>query len=102
MNQGIYISGKITGLSRLEVVEKFELAEQKLRGFGYSHIINPVKLDHTKNTNEDYDQYMKTDIKGMMDCNTLYVLPCWKDSKGAKIELQLAIALNYNIIWGSL
>jgi len=100
MNQVIYISGKITGLSRLEVVEKFKSAEQKLRSFGYSHIINPVNLDHTKNINEDYDQYMKTDIKSMMDCNTLYVLPCWKDSTGAKIELQLAIQLNFNIIWG--
>ncbi|MBB6131354.1 DUF4406 domain-containing protein [Mucilaginibacter lappiensis] len=100
MKQGVYISGKITGLPMQEVTDKFIKAEQYLYKAGFREIINPVFLDHSANKTEDHDQYMKTDIKSMMDCNTIYVLPCWKDSKGAKIELQLAIQLNFNIIWG--
>jgi hypothetical protein len=36
---------------------------------------------------------MKKCIKAMMDCDALFILPCAKGSKGAKIEKNLAFDL---------
>jgi hypothetical protein len=99
MHNKIYISGKITGLPLFEAATKFAQAEHTLRRRGFNPV-NPLTLDHSHNPHADYNTYMKTDIKAMLDCDSIYMLPCWQDSKGAKIELQLAIQLNYSIIWG--
>jgi len=96
--QKIYISGKITGLSPEQVSKKFEAAEVHLTINGFDPI-NPVKLEHSGNTSHSWDKYMRTDLKALLDCDTIYMLPCWRNSNGAKVELQLAISLNYNIIW---
>ena len=100
MKQKIYISGKITGLPLLDMVRKFEQAEEYLTGCGWD-VINPLKLDHTANELKYWEVFMKTDLKAMLhiDCNNIYVLPCWQDSPGAKMEVWLAIQLSYNIIW---
>jgi hypothetical protein len=97
-----YLSGKISGLPMLEVIEKFEIAELQLKAAGFE-VINPVKLDHTKNEHRDWSLYMKTDLQAMLDhdCNYIYMLPCWQQSPGAKIELQLAISLGYSVIWAA-
>lgn len=97
----IYLSGKISGLPMLEVVEKFEIAERRLNVAGYK-VINPVKLDHSANEKRDWSLYMKTDLKAMLDpeCNYIFMLPCWQSSPGAKFELQMAIALGYSVIGG--
>lgn len=96
----IYISGKISGLPMMEVVEKFETAERLLAAAGYN-VINPVKLDHSKNEQRDWTLYMKTDLRAMLehDCNYIYMLSCWQSSPGARVELQTAIALGYSVIW---
>ena len=93
----MYISGKISGLTKLEVVTKFENAERHLIAQGYE-VVNPVKLDHSKNQYEDWGEFMKVDIKALMDCDVIALLPCWHDSKGAVIEFQLSQHLKYPAI----
>lgn len=41
---------------------------------------------------------MKADIKLLMDCDAIYLLKGWEDSKGARIEKELAESLGYRII----
>lgn len=55
--------------------------------------VNPMALPHD-NHNGSWEQYMVTDLHAMLDCDEVHALPCWKKSKGATIEVQLALRLN--------
>jgi hypothetical protein len=95
----VYISGKITGLPMDHVIEKFEAAEQWLIKEGHYDIVNPVKLDHSANTEQDWALFMKTDLKAFLDCDAILMLPCWPSSDGANLELLIARQLRYDIFW---
>ena len=92
----VYISGKITGLQMWEVNKKFEAAERKLKNMGLI-VINPVKL-HEGKLNMDWIDYMKVDIKALVDCDAVYMLPCWTKSRGAIIEFLIAYLLGLIIM----
>lgn len=90
----VYISGKISGMLYTDAYEKFEAAEKKLIELGYS-VVNPMKIEHDHD--KTWEAYMKNDIKAMCDCDTIYMLDNWRESKGANIELKLAIELGLNV-----
>jgi len=52
--------------------------------------------------NHDHDKswlnYMKTDIIALMECDAIFLLENWEESKGACIEHSLAIKLGYEVI----
>lgn len=89
----IYISGKITGIDNY--AELFESAEKLLIEKGFE-VINPVKLNHLHD--KTWNSYMKEDIKALMDCDAIYMLKNWHQSKGAIIEKKLAFELGIQII----
>ncbi|WP_443738457.1 DUF4406 domain-containing protein [Treponema sp.] len=90
----VYISGQITGLDEAEYKALFNKAADVLRQFGYEPV-NPATLDETENTkNWSWHDYMKRDIKMMCDCDYIYLLPNWRNSKGAKFEYMVADLLN--------
>lgn len=41
--------------------------------------------------NCSYDDYLAGDIQLMLRCNCVFMMPCWKSSKGAVVEHQTAI-----------
>lgn len=92
----IYLSGMITGLPYNEVIENFNRAEVKLLLKGYE-VVNPIRNGLPEGTK--WSTHMKADIKMMMDCHAIYLLDNWMDSKGAKIEKELAERLGYKIIY---
>lgn len=87
----IYISGKISDMPYHEAFEKFERAENMLKEIGFE-VINPMKLDH-KNA-VTWSDYMRTDIKALMDCDNIHMLPNWRSSEGAKLEKYIANELD--------
>lgn len=89
----IYISGKITGIDNY--AELFENAENLLKSKGFE-VINPVKLNHLHDNT--WQSYMKEDIKALMDCDAIYMLNNWHQSKGAIIEKKLAFEVGIQII----
>lgn len=90
----IYISGKITGLEEKEALRIFCEAETELVNKGFI-VFNPMTIEH--NHDKSWSNYMKTDIKALMECDAIYMLPNWNTSKGAKIERQLAIDLGMKV-----
>lgn len=84
----IYISGPITG--NASAFAMFESAEAFLRSKGFEPI-NPMKLDHSKS--EEWQDYMRVDIKALMDADAIYMLRNSDYSQGAIIERNLAVAL---------
>ena len=86
----VYISGQITGLSEKEYKNNFNSAELYLTGLGYD-VVNPVAYDPIPNGT--WSDYMRRDIKLLMDCDYIYMLDNWTESTGAKAEFRLAVEI---------
>lgn len=41
--------------------------------------------------------YMRTDIAALLDCDAIYLLPGWRRSKGAAVELAVATACGMEV-----
>ena len=89
----IYISGKITGIED-QAPAMFERAEAMLNENGYE-AVNPMKLPHQHD--KSWHSFMREDIKALCDCDEIYMLENWMDSKGAIIEHTMAIYLGIKV-----
>ena len=90
-----YISGKITGIER-DAEMLFESAEIYLIQIGHNPV-NPMKLNHEHD--KSWHSYMREDIKALCDCDCIYMLSNWIDSKGAIIEHTIAMYLGLKVIY---
>lgn len=87
MSRGkVYISGPITGIDFGNRFA-FSCARNALEMCGYE-VVDPseVKLDDEAT----WADYMRADLKLLLDCDHIYMLEGWEDSKGARIERELA------------
>jgi len=87
----VYISGPMTGIKDFNF-PAFNKVADKLRAEGYE-VLNPAE----HGTGEDWDYYMRKDIKMVADCDMVVVLEGWSKSRGAKIEVFLAAQLGIPI-----
>ena len=95
MNQ-CYIAGQITGLDEKEYIFNFAIAEKEVYILGYEPI-SPLNLLHKEDST--WEDYLKKDIASLLYCEAVYALRNWQESKGAKIEVSLAMQLNIPIIY---
>ena len=93
----IYISGKISELQIREVVKKFKRAKEFLILKGYDPI-SPIDIT-TIEENKDWTDYMVEDIAALMRCESIYMLKDWGQSKGARLEYQIAKELELRILF---
>jgi len=94
MKNKIYISGKITGLVFEDAFKNFEKAEKKWIEEGYE-VVNPMTIDH--NHDKSWENYMRIDLKAMLECDSIFMLKGWETSRGAVIEHNLAKDLGFKI-----
>jgi hypothetical protein len=87
-----YISGPITGLKNHNK-PAFDKAIEQL---GRDNCISPFDIT-TIEPAKTWLDYMKADIKVLMDCDSIYMLEGWEYSKGAKLELTIAEELGYKV-----
>ena len=92
----IYISGKITGLKNY--AELFESAEQILTEQGFE-VINPVKIKAHERHDQSWESFMRVDLFALLNCDSVFMLKNWRDSKGAKLELHIAKKMNMNVYY---
>lgn len=92
----IYISGQITGLELEEAKAKFNRAETMLQEKGY-HPVNPMRLNPHEE-NKTWKEYMLDDLDALFDCEAIYLLDNWRESKGARIEYQIAREMEMQIL----
>ena len=94
----IYISGKISGLNIDEAKAMFkdacDFVEETMNG-------KAIKTFDLNSQDEklEWVDYMRVDIKALVDCDSILMLPNWKDSEGAKLELVIAQGLKMNIYY---
>ena len=90
----VYISGPITGYPNGNA-EAFGDAEDSIRWSGHEPV-NPHKLTHDHG--KTWAEFMREDIKALLDCQAIFMLKGWWHSKGAVIENKLAQELGIILI----
>jgi hypothetical protein len=96
----IYLSGKIGGLETFDSYLNFEIAKWALLA---KHrpanitVINPLDIKPLFGIKQ-YWFFMITDIIALLKCDTVYFLSNWTDSRGAKIEMRIALLFKKRII----
>ena len=91
----IYISGKITGTD--DYMERFDDAECKLKGQGW-RVINPARKNARFPAGTSWETYMRASIRLLSRADAIYLLRGWRQSRGAVLEHQIAVALGMTII----
>jgi hypothetical protein len=100
----VYIAGKMRGIYNFNK-DAFYKAEELLVAEGYS-VFNPITcdldngipLDSPTGSTDDIPMFgnamrkeiIKRDVENLLDCDAIYLLRSWKDSKGARAEKALA------------
>ena len=88
----IYLSGPISGYDIDERKAVFSNAAEKLTSKGYD-VFNPIETIVQK----PYSEYIRHDLKQLLDCDAIYILNGWRDSEGCRIEYQVAKAIGIKI-----
>ena len=86
----IYISGPITGLPGAFSAAQFARAERDLRDLDYRKIINPRFM--FEGTGLSYDVIMRHCLDLVCSADIVLLLPGWRSSRGAQMELGAAYA----------
>ena len=93
----VYLSGPITGVK--DHAARFAMAEKYFADRGHK-VENPEKLGglleelHGAQPGAlPWADYMREDIKALVDCDAIAMLPGWNESRGARLERQVADAL---------
>lgn len=94
MGSRIYLSGPMTGLPEFNY-PAFNAAAKQLREMGYE-VANPAENNLPKDSS--WETYMKNAIKEMADCDMVALLDGFQNSKGAMIEVNLALDLKITVV----
>lgn len=89
----IYISGPMTGLPNLNF-PAFHAEAARLREFGY-YVINPAEINRE---GAEWQTCLRADLRAMLDCDTLALLPGWSKSQGAHLEIHVAHRVGIEIV----
>jgi hypothetical protein len=92
----IYLSGPMTGLPDYNRPAFARVAEQ-LRAEGKS-VFNPGDIGPKDNI-MPRAWYMRRDLEALMKSDSVYVLPGWGESEGAKLEVAIAKELELPIVF---
>jgi hypothetical protein len=85
----IYIAGPMTGIKDLNF-PLFHQAAAALRAL--NHIaVNPAEINPDQTA--AWIDCMKADIQELIECDAVAVLPGWINSKGARLEVEIATKL---------
>lgn len=89
----IYVSGPMSGYPDLNFAA-FHQAAAQLRAAGF-HVVNPAEFG--EEAGKTWEAYMREDIKALMDCDAVALLPGWGRSRGAMLELNIAVQLGMDV-----
>jgi hypothetical protein len=90
----IYLSGPMSGIPDHNRTAFLAVATD-LRSKGYE-VVSPPELDGTAD-DIGWEACLKRDLSEMLRCDSLVVLPGWRDSKGATLETEVAQRLGMPI-----
>lgn len=89
----LYLAGPMTGYPELNFPQ-FHAETSRLRALGFE-IVNPAEIN--ADPTAGWLDCMRADIKQLVDCDGVALLPHWNESRGASIEHNLARDLGLRI-----
>ncbi|MCH8052695.1 MAG: DUF4406 domain-containing protein [Planctomycetes bacterium] len=90
----LYLAGPMSGYAEHNFPE-FNRVAALLRAEGYE-VFNPAENDDG-GVRRPRSFYMRRDIPALMDCDAIAALPNWQQSRGACLEMWIAIDLDMPI-----
>jgi len=90
----VYISGPMTGYANFNG-EAFIAAEETLRAAGHEPI-NPAR--HPVVETWAWADYLRVDLRDLLDAEAVATLPGWECSRGASLEVYNAHALGMTVL----
>lgn len=95
----VYISGPITGND--DYYEQFMDAYIRLDNLGHSPV-SPisigVELENKLKRKPTWAEYMREDIRELMRCDGIYMMPGWTDSTGSCAEKHIAFIVGIQLV----
>jgi len=98
----IYLSGPMSGVPEYNF-PAFHAATKLLRKRGCS-VISPAELDEVGELSgielgsQSWEWYLSRDLREMLRCDTVAVLPGWRKSRGARLEVYVARRLGMKVV----
>jgi len=90
----VYIAGPMTGIPDYNF-PAFDAAAARLRDAGHD-VVNPawngVPLDAPR------ADHLRVDIRNLIECDAVAVLPGWDRSQGARLEVRIASDLGLTVM----
>lgn len=90
----LYISGPMTGMPDWNY-PAFNAKASELRAMGLE-VVNPAE---DKEPDLEWSDYLRIDIRLLMDCDGIYMLPGWSESRGARLEHHVARELGFFVVY---
>jgi nucleoside 2-deoxyribosyltransferase len=80
----------------------FEAAALSWREAGYE-VVSPHELNDPAKTHEElaatpWADYLRRDLRALLDCDGVVALPGWEASAGASLEIHVARALGMPVV----
>jgi len=93
MTSRVYLAGPMTGLPAFNF-PAFDYAAAQWRDAGYD-VVNPAEEQRKRRESTDlpWAHYLRHDLRHLLDCDAIALLPGWRQSKGATLEHHVAVAL---------
>lgn len=85
----LYLAGPMSNLPELNF-PAFHAEAARIRALGFE-IVNPAEID--VGPNHDWLTAMRADIRELVTCDGIALLPGWEQSRGATVEHTLARGL---------
>ena len=92
-----YNSGKISGLPYLTAYNNFLAADKDIEAMGYRPV-NPL-VERWLKPSAPWLLHMIVDVWHLLWCKSVFFQKNWADSRGARIEFQIALWLDKELIY---
>jgi len=89
----IYLAGPMTGITQLNF-PRFHAEAARLRELGFT-VINPAEIN--ADSSRSWRECMRADIREMVTCDAIALLPGWERSRGAALEHHIMTALGLTV-----
>ncbi|MFP3799460.1 DUF4406 domain-containing protein [Paraburkholderia sp. SIMBA_027] len=93
----IYVAGPMTGLPDLNF-PRFHAEAARLRALGHE-VINPAEIN--PDVGMKWADAMRADIRELVTCDGICLLPGFEGSRGARLERHIALELGLEIMYAA-
>lgn len=91
-----YVNHFMAGKATVEAAGHTAVLPPNLQPAGYDH--SAFMAEHNGTTPADsLREYLKGDLVALLDCEGIALLPTWCNSRGAKVELNVALGTGMSV-----